>query len=188
MAPNLSTQTSFRDEKLNTLPQDSIFAGRVLIAMADQVSSKLAFTSWMLLGFGGILGLVIANVQTVSKFVAPEALGYAIKLFLIALIFNVLQRYLASIVAASVALGKEIGALPIHENISMPGLSHEIERATLWPMKKMVRWSSKQVTAGDFAVSGRLSARLAQVQAWFVFVELLAVLASALVIANALHG
>lgn len=169
-------------------PQDSIFAGRVLTAMANRVSSELvAFSSWILLGFGAILGLVLANIQTVSKFVAPESLGFAVKLFLVAVIFNVLQRYMAAIVSASVTLAKEVEAMPIHPNADMAAFLGEIEAATLWPMKIMVRWSSRKIAAGDFAVGGRLNARLAQAQAWFVFVQLIVVVAAALVIANALQ-
>lgn len=170
-------------------PRDSIFAGRVLTAMANRVSLELvAFSSWMLLGFGAILGLALANIETVSKFVAPESLGLAVKLFLVAVVFNVLQRYMAAIVSASVTLGKEVEALPIDPNLDIASFSRQIEGATFWPMKLMVRWSNRKIAGGDFAVGGRLTARLAQVQAWFVLVQVIAVLAAALVIANALQG
>lgn len=173
----------------NVSPQDSIFAGRVLTAMANRVSSELvSFSSWMVLGFGAILGLVLANIDTVSKFVAPNAFGLAVKLFLVAVIFNVLQRYMAAIVSASVTLAKEVEAMPVHPNADIAAFMHQIEDATLWPMKLMVRWSNRKIAAGDFAVGGRLNARLAQAQAWFVFAQLIAVVAAALVIANALQG
>jgi len=142
----------------------------------------------MILGFGAILGLVLANIDTVSKFVAPDALGLAIKLFLVAVVFNVLQRYMASIVSASVTLTGEIEAMPVHPNADMAALMGQLEDATLWPTKLMVRWSNRKIATGDFAVGGRLNARLAQAQAWFVFVQLIAVVSAALVIANALHG
>jgi hypothetical protein len=169
--------------------QDRIFAGRVLTAMASRVSAELGtFSSWMVAGFAAVLGLLVANLEAISRFITPDALGIAITFFLVAVVLHVFQRYMAAIVNASVALGKEVEAFPVHANLDIVFFSQQIEQATLWPMRFMVRWSNARILAGDLAVAGRLNAWLAQAQAWLVFFQLVAVVASASVIAMALQG
>lgn len=177
------------DRPQSPRPQDLTFAGRILLVMANRVSIELAaFSGWMVLGFAAVLGLLVANLDKVSGFVAPEALGLAIKLFLLALVLNVIQRYMAAIVVSSVAVGKELESMPTHPGMEIRTLLAELESATFWPTRLLVRWTNQKILDGDFAFSGRLNARLAQAQGWLVFAQLIAVVTSTLVIANALHN
>lgn len=169
--------------------QSDIYAGKVLAAMAGRVSSELAaFSSWMVAAFGAVFALLVANVDTVGKFIAPTAIGLSIKIFLGAVVLNVVQRYLATVVMASVAIGKEVESLPVDCNIDIQHVFRQMEKATFWPTRLLARWVVQRVSAGDFSVGGRINSRMAQIQAWLVLAQLLSVVAAALVIANALYG
>src|SRR5687767_7594640 len=90
-------------------PKEGLFAGRILSIMASRLTAELAtFSNWMIVGFAAIWGLVVANLDKVASFIPPQSLGLAIKLFLVAVIFNVVQRYLAVIVSAGAAVSKEV--------------------------------------------------------------------------------
>lgn len=164
-----------------------MFVGKTLTALGVSVSAELAaFSGWMLVGFAAILGLIVANLQAVSTFVALESISTVLKLFVVAVISNVFQRYCAAVIAASAAVGKEVA------NYAVPALDidlflRQIEGATLWPMRYLLRRSNRKLLEGDFAVGGRLIAALAQAAGLLVFVQMLAVVASVLVLANAIH-
>ena len=170
-------------------PHESGYAAKVLNAMAGSINTQLAaFSSWMVAGFGAVLGLLVANIDTIAPFIPPTIIGGAVKLFLVAVVLNVFQRYLAAIVAGSVTVGKEVESIPITQEIDLSYIIREIERATFWPTRILVRWSNRKVLSGDLAVGGRLNARLAQIQGWLVLVQMIAVVSAIFVIANGLKG
>lgn len=147
-----------------------------------------AFASWMVAGFGAMLGLLVANIDTVSPFIAPVVVGASVKLFLAALVLNVLQRYLAAMVAGSIAVAHEVQLIPIDHEVDLGYVVREIECATFWPTSILVRWSNRKALSGDLAVSGRLNVRLAQIQGWLVLGQMIVVVSSTVLIANGLQG
>lgn len=168
-------------------PQDSLFAGKLLVAMAAKLSSELStFSGWMITAFGALLGVMLANIESVTKFIPVKALGWSVSIFLSAVALHVIQRYLASIVAGSVAAGEAAEAIPPHDNVDMRYVLGQLEQSTLWPTRLLVRWSNSKIANGDLAVAGRMNARLAQIQAWLVFFQLGLVLWAAYSIARAL--
>lgn len=157
--------------------------------MASAVNSELStFSSWMVAAFGAAIGLLIANIEKVAPYISPKTIGLATMLFLVAVMLNVVQRYLGAIVAGSVITGKETESIPVTANLDIRFILDELEKSTLWPMRFMVAWSNRRVLAGDFALSGRLIAWIAQVQAWLVFVQMVVLISGAWAIANALQG
>ncbi|WP_137916821.1 hypothetical protein [Hydrogenophaga sp. 2FB] len=168
--------------------EEAIFVGKVLTMMANRMVTELvAFSSWMILGFSAVLGLLLANLDTVSKFLEPTTTGMVVKLFAMSVLLHVVQRYLAAIVMAGAALGKELESVP-PKNIDVERFTQKLEEATLWPTRYMVRWSNKKILAGDLAVGGRMHAVLAQVLAWLAFAQAIAAITAALFIANSLQS
>ena len=178
------------DKSTNTIkPHDSSLAAKILNAMAGSINSQMtAFSSWMVAGFGAMLGLLVANIDTVSPFIAPAVIGASVKLFLVALVLNVLQRYLAAMVAGSIAVAKEVELIPLDHEVDLSYIVREIEYATFWPTRILVQWSNRKALSGDLAVSGRLNVRLAQIQGWLVLVQMMVVVFSIVLIANGLKG
>ncbi|WP_054773457.1 hypothetical protein [Methylogaea oryzae] len=145
---------------------EGIYAGKVLAVMAATINTEhSAFSSWMVAGFGAAIGLLIANVDKVAPYISPTAIGVSTKLFLFAVMLNVLQRYLGAIIAGSVATAKEVESIPVTTTFDVNVVLNEIERSTLWPMRPLVRWSNRRILAGDIAFGGRLNAWMAQVEA-----------------------
>jgi type III secretory pathway component EscS len=167
---------------------NAIYLGKILTTMANRVSTELVgVSSWLILGFSAILGLLLANLETVSKFLEPTTIGVVIKLFAVSVLLHVVLRYLAAIVIAGAALGKELESIP-PGNIDVLLFTQRLEAATLWPSRYMVRWSNRKILEGDLAVGGRMSALLAQVLAWLALVQAVTAIAAVLVIANSLKG
>lgn len=168
---------------------DSYFVGKVLSLMAARLSAELStFAGWMLTGFGALLGLILTNIESVSKFVPASSIGSSISIFLSAVVLHVVQRYLASIVASSTAIGKEIESIPAIGEINIQFLLRELEASTLWPTRLLVKWSNAKIREGDLAVGGRVNAVIAQLQAWMVFSQLILIIWAAYTIAKELHG
>jgi hypothetical protein len=175
-----------------TLPlkiNESIYAGKMLRTMASAVNSELStFSSWMVAAFGAAIGLLIANIEKVAPYISPKAVGLATMLFLVAVMVNVVQRYLGAIVAGSIIAGKETESIPAAANLDIRFILVELEQSALWPMRFMVAWSNRRMLAGDFALGGRLVAWIAQIQAWLVVIQMVVLISGAWVIANALKG
>jgi len=177
------------DNNTTAKMREGIYIGKLLNVMAAGVNSELStFSSWMVAGFGATIGLLIANIGKVAPYIAPNAIGTSAKLFLVAVILNVFQRYLAAVLAGSIAVAKETESIPVAAPLDINSVLNEIERAILWPTRFMVRWSNRRIIDGDFAFGGRLNAWLAQIQGWFVLAQMVAVVTAVWEIANALKG
>lgn len=178
---------------MNTKPplsaQESAYVGQVLTTMGARVSATLtAFSGWMLIGFAAILATLLANLESVSKLLAPGTLSAIASLFATAVFLCVLQRYSSAVVAASVSGGKEVSDHPFPEGMNPEILLDQIERVTLWPTRYFVRWSNIKIRNGDLGFSGRLISTLAQIEAWLVFIQLLVSIAAIWALAGGLRG
>lgn len=79
-------------------------AKETLLVIARRVGDALpAFTSWLLAGMGAAFTLVLANVDTVSKFVAIANIKFGAIVFLLSLAVAVLATQLAAIIKATLA-------------------------------------------------------------------------------------
>jgi hypothetical protein len=169
--------------------QAKILAGRLLTLGARHSSEALdQFSSWLLGGFGAASALLIVNVENVSKHLAIGSLRSAVWLFLIMLLLGAFSKLLASILRAaggaaaeSESMGRDLADDEVEVNFKT--VFRETEKATLPPMRMLVASSLRKVEGGDFAASGRLYAKLAQIQSFIVFVEVVLAAAAALVLA-----
>jgi hypothetical protein len=64
----------------------------------------------------------------------------------------------------------------------------QLEHATLWPARLMVRRSNRKILAGDFAAGGRLISTFAQIEAWLVFAQVFISVIATWVLACGLRG
>ena len=168
---------------------DSAYIGQVLMAMAECTSAGLSkFSGWMLVGFAAILGALLANLDTAAKFLASGTLSTIAILFSVVVFLNLLQRYSAAVVSSSAEVGKKVREQPVPENINIVMFLEQLEGATLWPARLMVRRSNRKILAGDLAAGGRLLSTFAQIEAWLVFAQALISMAATWVLASGLHG
>lgn len=166
---------------------ESILAGRLLTIMAGRVTENLVtFSSWLIGSFTAVLGLLLSNIDTVSKYLPAKGIGSSVTLFLFAVALHVIQRYLAAIVAGSVAVSKEVESLSVSASLNFPLVMDEIEKSTFWPARILVRRTLKKVRAGDFAASGRMVGKITQVQGFLVVAQMITVTAAAYVLVKGL--
>lgn len=170
-------------------PADKLYTGKVLLILGARVSSGLAtFSGWMMVGFAAILGALLANLDSSFKFLDVETLSSISKLFAVAVLFCVIQRYSAAVISSSSAVAEEIEKHPPPEEMNIASFMEQLESATLWPMRYMVRRSNRKILQGDLAAGGRLISTLAQIEAWLVFAQLLLVLAAVWMLASGLRS
>ena len=168
--------------------QANILAGQLLVIAARKVSVELdRFSGWLAAGFGAALALFIANLDTISKFIAPYSIRNAAILFLISAVLAVFEKLLAAFVAAGTtagikgaALGKEIAEREIAFDI--PAFFMETKRALYWPGRFFADRAFAKTHTGDFAGPGRIYAKTAQLQALTVITQALLSLAAAAII------
>lgn len=168
---------------------DSVYIGKVLMTMGECVSTSLSkFSGWMLVGFAAIIGALLTNIDAAAKFLVPDTLSTIAILFSGAVFLNVLQRYSAAVISSSTAVAKKVEEQPVPEGIDISMFFEQLEHATLWPARLMVRRSNRKILAGDFAAAGRLISTLAQIEAWLVFAQMLTAVAATWVLASGLQS
>ncbi|MDO9234437.1 MAG: hypothetical protein Q7U28_00195 [Aquabacterium sp.] len=177
------------ETKPSLIASDSAYIGQVLMAMAECTSAGLSkFSGWMLIGYAAILGALLANLDSAAKFLASGTLSRLALLFSVVVLLNLLQRYSAAVVSSNAEVGKKVKEQPIPPNMDITVFLTELEHATLWPARLMVRRSNRKLLAGDLAAGGRLLSTFAQVEAWLVFAQVLVSVAATLVLACGLRG
>ena len=163
---------------------ERVAAQRTLLAVTRRVGNVLPpFSTWLLGGFGAAFSLVLANIDTVSKFIAITHIRFGLLIFLASLVIAVLATYLSTIVKAALgaqedgeALGKEIVLLPGKFDLTL--YLAEYERGLLPPIRWIVRSQIKKVMSGDIVAGARMIAKLSQLQALLIVCQsILAVIA-----------
>ncbi len=185
----VKTTGSYMETEPSLAASNSAYTAQVLVAMAECMSAGLSrFSGWMLVGYAAILGALLANLDSAAKFLAPGTLSRLALLFSVVVLLNLLQRYSAAVVSSSAEVGKKVKEQPIPQNMDIVVFLTELEHATLWPARLMVRRSNRKVLAGDLAAGSRLLSTFAQVEAWLVFGQVLVSVAATLVLACGLPG
>jgi hypothetical protein len=166
-----------------------VLAGQLLTRAAGRASEALdKFSGWMLAGFGAAFALVLANIQTVSKFVPVASLRGGALFLLVAIMVGVLQKYLASIVASAAAAGADGEALgqANADGVKFTVVFDQMELATLYPLRWAVKYAFRKAANGDVAVAGRMCFVVAQIQGGLVAVESVLALTAAAMVVGAL--
>lgn len=157
--------------------QERIIAGRLLSLASAQISSNLgSFGSWLLVGVGAAYSLILTNLSSIQTLIELGSIQTGMAFLLVSVVLGVIQRWLAAVICsgcksaeAAGKIGKESAYLDI--TLDFKTIFQEMEKGTYYPAKWIVRRSFKKAMSGDFAASGRLNARLAQIQSLVVFVQ-----------------
>lgn len=159
-------------------------AQKTLIAATRRVGDALPpFSTWLMGGSGAALALVVANIETVSKFIEITHIRFGLIVFLLGLAVAVVATYISTIVKAALgaqedgeALGKEIGSTTKQFDLLL--YMTEYERGLFPPIRWIAQSSMKKAIRGDVVAGARMLAKLSQVQALLVACQsLLALLA-----------
>lgn len=158
------------------------FTSRVLVVMGGTVSSELAkFSDWMMIGYGAAIGLIVSNLDKVNTHLSTESIQCAVKLYLVATVFHIVQRFLAARIAAMVAVTESVSTLSLPSGFEHPRFIESIITSIWYPVRW---WASRSMRKNDPLLSGRLSSRLSQSQMVLAFIQTGLLISSAWQIAN----
>lgn len=158
----------------------------ILLASAGNASKALdAFASWLLAGFGAAVALLLTN-QQVQALVPISVVRYGSKLFLLAVVIVLVQKYISVIVVSAAdgaALGREV-VLRFMKEIDSRGGTFALDgpmlaAETLKGMFPPARWVVAKMLAkakGDVGAGARLFMKAVQIQGALVLLEVLAFL------------
>jgi hypothetical protein len=159
----------------NELPiNERTAAQKTLIVATRCVGDALpSFSTWLTAGSGAALALVVANIETVSKFIKITHIRFGLIVFLLSLAVAVVATYIATIVKAAIsaqedgeALGKKIGSTTTQFDLRL--YMSEYERGLFPPLRWMARSSMNKAMRGDVVAGARMIAKISQIQALLV--------------------
>ncbi|MDL0433147.1 hypothetical protein QPM17_18560 [Marinobacter sp. TBZ242] len=169
-------------------------ANQLMTEMARSLSeSHSKFSGWLLAGSSAIFGLILANLDSVSTFVAIDAVKSGTTYLLWSLIVAVVHRWLFSIVQAGIQ-GGDRGAQMDQQiragnySYNQEVLCSEIENASFYPAKWIIRWQYRRLKNGDITVAGRQHLKLAQIQGFCLLLQILLAVASVAVLVSGLNA
>lgn len=146
-------------------------AQKTLLAATRRAGDAMSpFANWLLGGFGAGFALVLANIETVSKFIAVTHIRFGLLVFLGSLGVAVLGTYLSTMVKAGLG-AQEDGELlgrTLQTEFDLSLFIAEYERGLLPPVKWIARAQMNKALRGDVAASARMLAKLSQVHALLV--------------------
>lgn len=154
-------------------------ANILLIEMARGASQSLSqFASWLLAGFSAAFTLIILNIESISNFIDLSAFKKAVFIFLLSMILAVLQRWLVSMLDSGFKggdAGNKIDAAINQANaaVNYEVLLREVENASFYPGKWLVKMQFQKLQKGDLTVAGRQQFKLAQIQGFLMFFQVL---------------
>jgi hypothetical protein len=98
---------------MNAIPEEILLArvaaATTLTVAAGKASASLdSLASWFLAAIGGGLAIVISQIENVVKYVSIEDLSCAAKLFLVATVLCVIQRFIFTVVNSGASSAKEL--------------------------------------------------------------------------------
>lgn len=152
-----------------------------LLASTKRVSETLpTFTSWLLAGSGAAFTLVLANIDTVSKFIEITHIRFGLLMFLAGLGLSVLATYLSTVIKAAQDAhedGEKLGERVIASSaFDLDVFIAEYERGLFPPIRWLVGKSLRKAKSGDVVAAARMVSKLSQIHALLVVVHSLLVL------------
>lgn len=169
---------------------ERVAANKLLLLLAKHTSSSLdKFSSWLLAGFGAAFSLILINIESIANFIHLTNIRSGFFLYLLALFFGVIQKWLNAIISPSCAASvesEEIGKnlVETKENADIEFLLNEIKNSTYYPAKWLVSWQYNKVLGGDLSAPGRMLGKLSQIQSYLVLIQAFLAIYSIVIILN----
>ena len=152
-----------------------MLSGKVMAIAAQSLSEGVeTFSSWVLAGFGAVLGLLLANLDKLKEFISVVAVRHAAWVYFVAATLGLFGKLIAHVVvsgakgaAASGELAKGVEDIDLNLYLETTG------RAFFPPARWMLKRLITKALQGDLTYSQRLWLRCAQVQSMLSIVEMI---------------
>ena len=168
------------------------FAKLALEATARSVSTSLTeYQKWLVAGIGAAIGLLLPKLHDLAVLIGDTRTLVVIALLCASIVMAVVSLLLGAQVLASTSVASEMekAIKPLAENAQTEPDAEvvfaEMRRGLWWPALWGFDYGRRAMERGDHVASGRLVARLSQIQAYLVIGQVLAILATVLVAAMA---
>lgn len=147
------------------------------------------FSAWLMAGLGAAFTLLVANLDSIAKYVWACNFRWALLWFSASLLAGLAARFLSVVVSASLTsnavfserLPKAIQSAP---SFSLPAFKHFYFSGLFLPYRCVANSTFKKVQHGDLMASARLTAKASQLQAILVLIQIVCSTASILVLAS----
>jgi hypothetical protein len=152
---------------------ESDLAKQALISNTRAVIKSMpGLSAWVLGGFGIGLGLFLAHIDVVSKFIYVTHVRFALVVFLFSVAAAVMANFLSTVIRSSLAVTDDLDAYVKEHQPS--GLNLELflteYRRGLFPhVAWMTDKAMQKARAGDKLFGARLVAKMSQIQGLLVF-------------------
>ncbi|RNF83746.1 hypothetical protein EER27_10260 [Lysobacter psychrotolerans] len=144
-------------------------------------------------GLGASFALLVANIDSVAKYIYAYSFRWALFWFSASLLLGLLARFLAVTVFGGLnsneALSKQLaGSISSAKRFSFPAFIHFLFSGLLLPYKCIASSTFDKVKRGDLMASARLTAKTSQLQALLVLGQIVCSTASVLVLASGIKA
>jgi hypothetical protein len=164
----------------------------MLETTARSVSASLTeYQKWLVAGIAAAIGLLLPKLHELARLIGDGRTVWVIALLCLAITMAVFSLLLAAQVAAGTTTATELQkALEAMLQTSVDAVDIEVvfteaRRGLWWPALWGFDYGRRATERGDHVASGRLVARLSQIQAYLVIGQVLLMLVSVLVAATA---
>lgn len=165
-----------------------------LQTMAKSVSGALIeFEKWLVAAYAASIAFAVPHLQEVAAELGARRVYFALGFVAAAVVLSLIVLFMGMMVSASVA-GAEAVQKELPDRLKSAVGDMDLEmwrveqlRGLWWPGSAGFRWSMRRLDEGDWAASGRLVAKLSQLQTYLVILQVLLGLAAAGTLASGLH-
>jgi hypothetical protein len=144
-------------EQIDRLPTEAA-ALKLLTSSASHASSSLdKFATWFLTAFGAGLTLLLTNYKDLEALITIPQLKASASLFVCAVVFGVVQKYLAAIVTAVAAAAKDGEVIgKENPNIDFDHYIQAVRTALPFPIRFFANHLLKKIEKGEFLIAANL--------------------------------
>jgi hypothetical protein len=130
---------------------------KILTSSASHASSSLdKFATWFLAAFGAALTTLLSNYKDLEALITVAQIKASASLFICAVVFGVVQKYLAAIVTAVAAAAKDGEAIGKEVPFDFDHLIQAVRTALPFPMRLIANSMFKKIEHGEFLIAGKL--------------------------------
>ncbi|EHP38860.1 hypothetical protein OR16_34683 [Cupriavidus basilensis OR16] len=174
--------------------RERVLAGQVLVAGVGKTSASLdGFSGWLLAGSAAASTFLLSHLDVVTAHVAAACVRWFFALFFVSGALGIFAKFLAALISGATSasslgfeLGKQVDLKTAPFDFAV--FLDEASRALFWPGRLFVGWMFAKVLKGDLAVSGRMIAKIGQVQGLMVILQALVAVGSVAVLAAGVQG
>jgi len=167
-------------------------AKQMLETTARSVSASLTeYQKWLVAGIAAAIGLLLPKLHDLARLIGDARTVWVIAPLCLAIVMSVFSLLLGAQVGAATTSTTELQKAmvdmlqPSVDAVNIEVVFTEARRGLWWPALWGFDYGRRATESGDHVASGRLVARLSQIQAYLIIGQVLLMLVSVLIATTA---